>query len=55
MTIFGIEGTDQLLAHWDNVIAGKIDDHNFGGHSTCETYWAKTRRSCIILPDARPL
>jgi phytoene dehydrogenase-like protein len=39
MTIFGIEGTDQLLAHWDNVIAGKIDDYNFGGHSTCETFW----------------
>ena len=39
MTIFGIEGTDQLLAHWDNVIAGKIDDNNFGGHATCETFF----------------
>jgi phytoene dehydrogenase-like protein len=36
MTIFGIEGTDQLLAHWDNVVAGKIGD-DFGGHATCES------------------
>jgi phytoene dehydrogenase-like protein len=38
MTIFGIESTDQLLAHWDNVVAGKIGD-NFGGHSTCESFF----------------
>jgi len=37
MAIFGIEGTDQLLAHWDNVIAGKVDVNNFGGHATCES------------------
>jgi len=37
MVIFGCEGVDQLLAHWDNVIAGRIDDNNFCGHSTCET------------------
>ena len=36
MTIFGIESTDQLLAHWDNVVAGKVGD-NFGGHATCES------------------
>jgi phytoene dehydrogenase-like protein len=36
MTIFGIESTDQLLAHWDNVVAGKLDG-NFGGHSTCQS------------------
>jgi phytoene dehydrogenase-like protein len=36
MTIFGIESTDHLLAHWDNVVAGKVD-HNFGGHATCES------------------
>ena len=36
MTIFGIESTDRLLAHWDNVVAGKVDD-NFGGHATCES------------------
>ncbi len=38
MTIFGIEGTDQLLAHWDNVVAGKIDA-NFGGHATCQSFF----------------
>ena len=32
----GIESVDQLLAHWDNVVAGKIGD-NFGGHCTCES------------------
>jgi phytoene dehydrogenase-like protein len=37
MTIFGVEGQDQLLAHWDNVVAGKIDLKNFCGHATCET------------------
>jgi phytoene dehydrogenase-like protein len=37
MTIFGVEGEDQLLAHWDNVVAGKIDLKNFCGHATCET------------------
>jgi phytoene dehydrogenase-like protein len=36
MTVFGIESLDQLLAHWDNVVAGKIGD-NFGGHATCES------------------
>jgi phytoene dehydrogenase-like protein len=36
MTVFGIESTEQLLAHWDNVVKGKIGD-NFGGHSTCES------------------
>ncbi|MEE8384546.1 MAG: hypothetical protein V3S01_01330, partial [Dehalococcoidia bacterium] len=37
MTIFGFESTDQMLAHWDNVVAGKIDDDSFGGHATCES------------------
>ena len=37
MTIFGIDGLDQLLSHWDNVVAGKIDMSNFGGHATCES------------------
>ncbi len=36
MVIFGIESTDQLLAHWDNVVAGRVDNI-FGGHSTCES------------------
>jgi len=39
MTIFGFESTDQLLAHWDNVISGKIDEKNFGGHATCESFF----------------
>jgi phytoene dehydrogenase-like protein len=39
MVIFGIEGTDQLLEHWSNVISGKIDLKNFGGHATCESFW----------------
>ena len=38
MVIFGIEGLDQLLSHWDNVVAGKISD-NFGGHATCESHF----------------
>jgi phytoene dehydrogenase-like protein len=38
MTILGIESTEQLLAHWDNVIAGKISK-DFGGHATCESFF----------------
>ncbi|TET74793.1 MAG: NAD(P)/FAD-dependent oxidoreductase [Dehalococcoidia bacterium] len=38
MVIFGFESTDQLLAHWDNVVAGKVSD-NFGGHATCESFF----------------
>ena len=41
MTVFGIESTDQLLAHWDNVVAGNISD-NFGGHATCESTFDPT-------------
>jgi len=37
MTIVGFESTDQMLAHWDNVIAGRIDLDSFGGHATCES------------------
>jgi len=37
MTIVGIEGTEQLLAHWDNVVAGKLDNKTMGGHATCES------------------
>jgi len=36
MTVFGFEGTDQLLAHWDSVMAGQVGD-GFGGHATCES------------------
>lgn len=38
MVILGFEGTEQILAHWDNVVGGKVGD-NFGGHATCETYF----------------
>ncbi|MBE9502358.1 MAG: NAD(P)/FAD-dependent oxidoreductase [Chloroflexi bacterium] len=38
MNIFGFESSDQVLAHWDNVIAGKVGD-NLGGHSTCESFF----------------
>ena len=41
MTVFGIESTDQLLAHWDNVVAGNISD-NLGGHATCESIFDPT-------------
>jgi phytoene dehydrogenase-like protein len=36
MVILGVESPDQLLAHWDNVVAGKVDG-TFGGHATCES------------------
>ena len=41
-TVAGIESFDQLLAHWDNVTAGKIDLDNFGGHCTCESSFDPT-------------
>ena len=41
-TVVGIESFDQLLAHWDNVAAGKIDLDNFGGHCTCESSFDPT-------------
>jgi len=37
MSIVGFEGMDQVIAHWDKVVAGKIDVGNFGGHATCQT------------------
>ncbi|NQT71428.1 MAG: NAD(P)/FAD-dependent oxidoreductase [Chloroflexi bacterium] len=39
MTIFGFEGMDQMLEHWDNVVAGKLDTSIMGGHATCESFW----------------
>ncbi len=41
-TVIGIEGVDQLLAHWDNVTRGELDLSNFGGHSTCESLFDPT-------------
>lgn len=37
MTIVGIEGTDQLLDHWQAVQSGTIDLDAFGGHTTWQT------------------
>jgi len=39
MTIFGFESMDQMLQHWDNVVAGKLDTSIMGGHATCESFW----------------
>ncbi len=39
MTVLGFDSTEQILAHWDNVTAGKIDQSAFGGHATCETFF----------------
>jgi phytoene dehydrogenase-like protein len=41
-TVIGIESVDQLLSHWDNVVAGTLDLGNFGGHSTCESLFDPT-------------
>ena len=38
MTVIGFDSTDQVVAHWNNVIKGKLAD-NFGGHITCESFW----------------
>jgi phytoene dehydrogenase-like protein len=38
MTVVGFDSTDQVVAHWNNVIKGKLAD-NFGGHITCESFW----------------
>ncbi|MCZ7530058.1 MAG: NAD(P)/FAD-dependent oxidoreductase [Acidimicrobiia bacterium] len=39
MTIVGFESTEQILAHWESVAAGRIDLETFGGHSTCQTHF----------------
>jgi len=41
MTIFGFNSTEDVLAHWDNVVAGRVDDKLIGGHATCESFWDK--------------
>jgi phytoene dehydrogenase-like protein len=50
MTILGFEGMDQMLAHWDNVVAGKIDPNILGGHATCESFWDS---HLVRLPPSR--
>jgi phytoene dehydrogenase-like protein len=39
MTVFGFESADAVLAHWDNVAAGRFDLNQLGGHSTCQTFF----------------
>ena len=41
-TVIGIESVDQLVQHWENVAAGKLDLESFGGHSTCESLFDPT-------------
>ncbi|MDM7999205.1 MAG: NAD(P)/FAD-dependent oxidoreductase [Dehalococcoidia bacterium] len=39
MTVVGFDTTDQIVAHWNNVIKGKLDYKLIGGHATCESFW----------------
>ena len=41
MTVLGFDSSEQILAHWDNVSAGKLDLSAIGGHATCETFFDK--------------
>jgi phytoene dehydrogenase-like protein len=41
-TVIGIENVDQLVEHWENVAAGKLDLQSFGGHATCESLFDPT-------------
>jgi len=38
MTVVGFDSADQIVAHWNGVMKGKLDKH-FGGHITCESFW----------------
>jgi len=39
MTVVGFDSADQIVAHWNNVIKGKLDHKLIGGHVTCESFW----------------
>jgi len=39
MTVVGFDTCDQVVAHWNNVIKGKLDYKLIGGHATCESFW----------------
>jgi len=39
MTVVGFDSSDQVVAHWNNVINGKLDYKLIGGHATCESFW----------------
>jgi len=38
MTVVGFDSAEEIVAHWNNVMKGKMDKH-FGGHITCESFW----------------
>ena len=38
MNIWGFDSTEEVLAHWDKVVAGVVGD-GFGGHATCESFF----------------
>ncbi|MBW2371610.1 MAG: NAD(P)/FAD-dependent oxidoreductase, partial [Deltaproteobacteria bacterium] len=40
--VHGVESVDHLLAHWENVVEGRLDLGAFGGHSTCESLFDPT-------------
>jgi len=40
--VHGVESVDHLLAHWENVVEGRLDLSAFGGHSTCESLFDPT-------------
>ena len=42
MVVTGFDSTDQLLGHWDNVLAGRLDLDCVGGHATVETHYDPT-------------
>jgi len=39
MTVVGFDSSDQVINHWKNVVAGKLDYKLIGGHATCESFW----------------
>ncbi|MCX5992305.1 MAG: NAD(P)/FAD-dependent oxidoreductase, partial [Chloroflexi bacterium] len=39
LTVVGFDSSDQIVAHWNNVIKGKLDYKLIGGHVTCESFW----------------
>ncbi len=42
MVVTGFDSTEQLLRHWDNVLAGRLDLDCVGGHATVETRYDPT-------------
>ncbi len=42
MVVTGFDSTEQLLHHWDNVLAGRLDLDCLGGHATVETRYDPT-------------